>query len=384
MPGAYKVLIFFLIQKTHNLTLLGNIASWQSIAQIIGYFTAIGWSSLILVRVSKTNSKPESVRIFNQISTMSALTLCACSIAILTIGLLLKKTEDAIQICLWLSAWTLYQIPRHYLIALREYRRAIYLDIGVIGCSLLALTAPEEDTSALLAISMLTAGAITFILIQNGKNTKIPPIKYEFKGIEFGLVNLLSGGISLSLVPLASYFEGKDFAGTISLFISISAIALLIPRAISLNQLPKLTKLIGDPQIISSQIPILRRQINLSNIFTTIICTLIISCMTLSLPNTYSVLETILVFTLITLQNTISTASLLDANLLMAKERSACLLKINIHTSATYITLTAGLYLTLIDHAFLYLCFFITALNFYRLYKTRSLAKSIYDCHTAI
>ncbi len=37
MPGGFKVIIFFLIQALYGTEILGNIASWFSLAQILAY-----------------------------------------------------------------------------------------------------------------------------------------------------------------------------------------------------------------------------------------------------------------------------------------------------------------------------------------------------------
>ena len=385
MPGAYKVLIFFLIQQVYGLDVLGNIASWQSIAQILGFFTAIGWSSLVLVRVAKAKTKKDRVEVFNRLAMMGGATLLVSIIGTMLCGVLLDKIEDAIQTSYWLTAWTLYQIPRHYLIALKEYRNALYLDAVVIGLSIYSLaTVPAEHASLWLALSMLAGGVATLCLIQKGVKAASPSFSYEIKGLEFGLVNFLSGGISLSLIPLAAYFEGKVFAGAVSLFISIAGIALLIPRAISLNQLPQLAKSIGDPLALSTHMAPMRRQISQSNVFTSLICMSIGAILLSQLPDSLAVKQLAPVFFLVIVQNTLSTQGLVDANILMAVEKSRSLLEVSAAISVVFFFLTVIMVLVAMDNAFLYLCLIITLLNFYRLSRNRYHAKKIHDSHTAL
>ncbi|PTR21141.1 hypothetical protein [Pseudomonas sp. GV085] len=385
MPGAYKVLIFFLIQYIYDLGTLGTIASWQSIAQIVGFFTAIGWSSLVLVRVAKAETKKDRVEVFNSLSIMGFSTLLVCASGILIIGVLLNMIEEGIQIIYWATAWTFYQIPRHYLIALRVYRKAIAMDVAVIGlsiCTILMVSA--EAASVWLAFSMMAAGLTAFILIQRGSNADRPNLGYEFKGLEFGLANFLSGGVSLSLIPLAAIFESEAFVGIFSLFISTMGIALLIPRAISLNQLPKLAKIVDLPETLTTHIALMRRQISLSNILTSTVCLAIGTIIILRLPETLSFTSVSLTFLLIILQNTLSTQGLIDANILTCREKSRHLLKINIVTSTFFFIITMILIWKPINHAFTYICLTTTILSIYRLNKTRHYANSINDSHAAL
>lgn len=373
MPGAYKVFIFFLIQYIYNIKTLGTIASWQSVAQIIGFFTAIGWSALILVRVAKADTTKERVEIFNRLSFMSAMTLIACCSGVLIFGTIFKNTIDSLQIVYWITAWTLYQVPRHYMIALREYRKAIALDIAVIGlstCSILIVSA--ETASIWLALSMSSAGLIAFLLIQKGSNAdKTNLFGYEIKGLEFGLVNFLSGGISLSLIPLAAILENEAFVGVLSLFISTMGIALLIPRAISLNQLPKLAKIIDSPETLKKHLTLMHRQINLSNMLTSLVC-LAIACTIISkMASTLSLTNVALAFILIIFQNALSTQGMINSNILACMERSRNLLKINITTSIVFFTSTALIMWKPTVHAFIYICLITVMLTIYRLHRTR-------------
>lgn len=376
MPGAYKVFIFFLIQYIYNIKTLGSIASWQSIAQIIGFLTAIGWSALILVRVAKAETTKARVETFNKLSFMSAITLIACCSGVIAFGAIFKNTNDTLQIVYWITAWTLYQVPRHYMIALREYRKAIMLDIVVITfstCSILIV--PAETASKWLAISMSSAGLIAFLLIQKGSNAdRTNLFGYDIKGLEFGLVNFLSGGISLSLIPLAAVLEDEYFVGVLSLFISTMGIALLIPRAISLNQLPTLAKIIDSPETLKTHTTLMRRQITLSNILTSLVCLAIATIIISKIANPLSLTNVALAFGLIILQNALSTQGMINSNILACRERSRNLLEINIRTSIVFFASTGLIISKPTAHAFIYICLIILILTIYRLHRTRHYA----------
>ena len=385
MPGVYKLLILFLIQHFYGLNILGDIASWQSIAQILSYFTAIGWSSLILVRIAKAKTTKERIEEFNRLSMMGGVTLLTVIFSLLLTSSIVENTEDALQITYWLVAWTMYQLPRHYLIALREYRKALLLDATVISLSIFSLIiAQANDASLLLSASMMTGGLASFYFIQKTGKASLPKFNYDIKGLEFGLVNFLSGGISLSLIPLASYFEGKSFAGAISLFISISAIALLLPRAISLNQLPTLANVVHNSAELAQRTRPMRSQIRLSNILTTLACIVIGAIVLVQTKERLAGEKLALCLLLITLQSTVSIQSLVNSNILMAAEKSRLLLKINTITSIVFLSTTMLLHFFLIKNAFLHICIAILVLNLYRLHKTRLYAKPFYDSHPTL
>ena len=378
MPGIYKALTFFLVSKTYGTSILGELASWQAIAQIAGYFTAIGWSTLILVRIPRSSNKEERVDVFNRLTSMGTYTLII-ALAILTItGLVTNEKKSCFQIGLWLSAWTYYQIPRHYFISLKEYRKALTLDSTVIILSVVSLLAPEDRASAFLAMSMLSVGIFSIMVIKNFKLNYISPKAYEIKGLEFGLANMLGGGVSLTLIPLSSYFEGAKFAGELSLFISITAISLLVPRAISLNQLPQISNSLENPKLLEELIPILRKNTRASNIATSIFCIAIIILMASS-PKEHHSLTAICAYLLIAIQNAINIESSIDATLLMAKEKSKQSLQINMHVSLIYFAITSWIYIQRSTYSFILVCILITILSLYRLHKTRHFAKLAYS-----
>ncbi|WP_447746946.1 hypothetical protein [Pseudomonas nicosulfuronedens] len=330
MPGAYKILIFFLLQKKFGLDALGEIASWISTAQILGFFTAIGWGSLILIRVPKLDCEEEKKAEFFKLFIMSITTLTIACTATISIGIIGKQITTAINITLWLVAWSIYQTPRHYLIAEKRYRAAILLDTLVIIISIISLASNNlNEISLLLSIAMTAPG---LILLHTIRPKKLKPclIRFEKKGLEFGLINLLSGGISLSLIPLANHFEGKEFSGCISLFVSTAAIAALIPRAIALSSLSTISRHIKSPKNIQKTIQDAQKSILNSNILTIIGMT-IFSALFMINGQHQSISPVILAasFLLILTQNLANQKSLIASNILMALEDSKKSLKAN-------------------------------------------------------
>lgn len=369
MPGLYKVITFFLIQRVFDIQLLGSISSWQSTAQIIGFLTAIGWSSLILVRIPRLELHTDRARCFNELVAMGLATLVIFSSLIVSAGYLLGKTTDSVQITSWLIAWTLYQLPRHYYIALKSYKSALSVDIFVTILSLVCLSLSDEDNiSAMLALSMALGGLISLISIQAGKDGIPKKINYDIKGIEFGLTNLMSGGISLAMIPLATLLGGESLAGIMSLFLSITAVSMLIPRSISLIQLPEISKNIDNKETLLSSISSSRRNIFLSNIFTTIFNIFVLIYTLQNSTGEITTSETAIILALLLIQNIISIQSITDSNILISKEHSREVMKINTKTFIAFCTTSTLIYQLQLEHSVAILTLALAAINVYRLY----------------
>lgn len=247
MPGLYRVLAFIGIQKVYSLSDLGRAASAFSIAQILAFFTAIGWASLILVRVPAARDRDDRVQRFYELLRMAVVSLLLLGAGVVIWTQLFQPDVSALEIALIMLGWTLYQLTRHYFLALREYRRVIAYDVVLLAATAVYVVSCRRmgATAGLpLGAALATVGAL--MLINIGRPGNIPFWgTFEPKGLEFGFTNFLSGGVALSLVPIANFTDGAQFAGVISLVASFSAISALIPRAISMYRLPELSKLVG-------------------------------------------------------------------------------------------------------------------------------------------
>lgn len=247
MPGLYRVLAFIGVQKIYSLSDLGRAASAFSVAQILAFFTAIGWTTLILARVPAAHCREDGVQRFYELVQMAAISLVAFAVGIVLWAWAFPSEVSGLETGVIMAGWTFYQVTRHYFVALREYRRIIAYDLFllaataayVVGCHDFGIAAGFP-----LGLALLTTGAL--ILVNIGRPQKfLRATTFEFKGLEFGFNNFLSGGVALSLVPIANFTEGAHFAGVVSLVVSFSAICALIPRAISLYRLPELSKLVS-------------------------------------------------------------------------------------------------------------------------------------------
>lgn len=251
MPGFYRVIAFIGIQRVYSLGDLGRAASAFSVAQILAFFTAIGWASLILVRIPAARDRSERTQRFYELIRMGGVSVALIGAGVLLWARFFGRNVSGPEIVAILSGWTLYQLSRHYFLAQREYRRVIVYDLIlllvtaalVVGLHGLGATAGWP-----LGLALATVGGLMLLNIGLPQQ-RLGGWTFEFKGLEFGFTNFLSGGVALSLVPIANLTDGARFAGVISLIASFSAISALIPRAISMYRLPEMSRLvsIGKP-----------------------------------------------------------------------------------------------------------------------------------------
>ncbi|MGR5066514.1 hypothetical protein [Photobacterium sp. DNB22_13_2] len=367
LPGGYKVLLFLALQYFFGIGVLGHIASWFSIAQILSYFSAIGWCTLILVRVPKLSNEKDRVTEFNKLALMSFTLLSIIITGMLLVGKFMNLSSETSSIIFLLVGWSTYQLPRHYFLALRHYRKIIAFDVVLIILTLSSICfVPDSSVSKVIGFNLLIISIASYIFIYN-KQAKFKFSKPEFKGVEFGFTNFLTGGITLSIIPIAKFFEGEELAGIISIFITITAISLLLPRAISLNQLPLLSASISDKVKSLNLTKVMVRDVRVVNVVTNLINVgIALVILYLYSPEQYYY-KLGLVFLLLIIQSFINTLSLVDSNVIMAAEQSRTSLLINLKSSLIFFSVVITLIFYPTELSFTIVCLVLIFSSLYRL-----------------
>ncbi|WP_144148432.1 hypothetical protein [Paraburkholderia sp. BCC1884] len=266
-PGLYRVVTFFAVQHIYSLAELGHVASNLSIAQMAGFFTAIGWATLIMVRLPGALDRRTAVDTFYPLAGMALVTTLAVTSASIALALSGLIRFDAWGLIPLLLGWTAYQVARHYFVAQRRYRTAVAFDMALMASSgwllwLCQRHGLSPSCALASAFGITAAGMLTTIgMPSRGASLKT----FDVKGLQFGLTNFLSGGISLVFVPLATFMCGASFAGMLSLLASVTAVGMLLPRAISMAQLPELAKRRKAGRQLDDTLRDMRRSINWSN-----------------------------------------------------------------------------------------------------------------------
>ncbi|WP_241300148.1 hypothetical protein [Burkholderia stabilis] len=344
-PGLYRVLTFWLIQRICSLDELGHAASNLSIAQMIGFFTAIGWATLILVRVPASDGKLAARGAFYALVSMAGWTAVAATLACMLVSAtgLVEFDLGGVVALMW--GWTGYQLARHFFVSYRRYRITIAFDCLLIAGSCAALWVGARhgaSASLCLAVSLVAVAVAMFAAIG-------APVRHAFsmridvKGLQFGLTNFLSGGIALVIVPAANAMCGASFAGMLSLFSSLTSVGNLLPRAISIAQLPELVKRKKDKAPLDATLGAMRRNIDLSNLVVLVANLVMVVGLTyrygLGDNGAYAVLAG---GVLLAIQCAAGVLGVVSSNVMMVFEQSAATARINIGTSVLFIALLGG------------------------------------------
>ncbi len=372
MPGAYKVIIFLLIEILLGATVLGQTASLFSTAQILAFFTAIGWSSLILVRLPKLNDRKVLVEEFNSLFAMGMILYCGLLPIIMLFGYYFFSLEMILEFLALSLAWSLYQFPRHYLLSLKEYLKLIVLDLLIILFTLVVIFTSKNAIFS-ISIPLFVSSLIAICLINYSSGARIRLKWPERKGIEFGFNNFLSGGLVLSIIPAAQLLTGAEFAGLISVFIAITAVSLLIPRAISLSQLPQLTKVGDDKVALLEMSQNMHRQISLFNWLTLILNILIAFIVSFYFTGNVYPIE-IISMSFIVFSAFFANKTLVYSNILMVNESSQKLLLITFKVAAIYFFALMLIVNNISEFSFLILTVIFLFCNMYRFLLAKKVA----------
>jgi hypothetical protein len=198
------------------------------------------------------------------------------------------------------------------------------------------------SASLCLALSLIVAAVAMFVAI--GVPTRgVFSTRLDMKGLQFGLTNFLSGGIALVTVPAAKAMCGASFAGMLSLFVSATAIGNLLPRAISIAQLPDLVKRKKDKVPLDTTLGAMRRDIGLSNLVVLVVNLAMVAGLTYRVGMDGADRYTTLAGgVLLAIQCAAGVLGVVGSNVMMAFEKSAVTARINIGTSALFIALLGG------------------------------------------
>lgn len=343
-PGLYRLVTFFSVQHIYSLADLGHVAMSMSIAQMVGFFTAIGWATLILVRLPGLDEKQGAVDTFYPLVSMAGMTTLAITcvaIVLLRSGLIDFDILGFLPI-LW--GWTAYQIGRHYFVARKRYRTAVIFDLMLMATSgMLLLTWKQYHMSSSYALASalgITAVVMFMTIGLPSRGTLLGG--FDVKGLQFGLTNFLSGGISLVFVPAATLMCSASFGGMLSLLGSVTAVGILIPRAISMAQLPELArrKLKGLP--VDSTLQGMQRSIGWSNGVVLVVNAIVVVGATVwRVHDNGERAVLILAGFLLAIQCAVGMMGIVGSSVMMAFERGGDAAKINVATTGIFAALCA-------------------------------------------
>jgi hypothetical protein len=249
-PGGQRLLHFMLIQTLCGTEALGRFANDLSIAMMLGLFSAVGWSALILARVPVADAGRTAPVMLGLARGALLFTLLAC----LPLPLLAWAgwVFEPGWTALLLAGWTAYTLIRHYGLALGCYRALLIMEVLVVlalagGLALFGAAHPVTAYAA-LAIPTAVMGALGLIVLvgrarADGGVAPLPAGTAR-TAAEQAALNLVSAGMSMILVPLTVQVAGQGYGGLVALIGSMTSVLLLFPRALTFNALPALARVV--------------------------------------------------------------------------------------------------------------------------------------------
>ena len=326
------------IEAMYGLGVLGQFSNDISIVSLLMFFSAIGWTNLILVWVPPAK-EIERFQIIHML-VRNAIPICAIGGVIIgVLGFLGLAFEPGFMILL-LIGWSGYQFIRHYLLSLKNYQLLFAIDITniVITMTLLVLLCNGSDGPYIaMAASLvaITIGMLSYVyskLARTGFGLDKKRQKAMRIGLEYGIANFMSAGMSLLLAPTTVHILGKPYGGLVGLVTNFLGIILLFPRAISFYYFPELAKLDKlSTQNFFSQYRKFQRFLNLSLLIGTLGALLIVGIAGVLIYSEASSLDSaIWIFFLLLLNTVITQIAVPDSNRLVIKQQSRFMAEINI------------------------------------------------------
>ena len=247
-PGGQRLLHFALVQAVCGTEALGRFANDLSIAMMLGLFSAVGWSALVLARVPVAAAGHSAAVMLGLARGAGLFTLLAC------LGLPLLAWGGWVfepgWTALLLAGWTAYTLARHYGLALACYRRLLVLETVLVALLLAGLGLFGEGRPwlayAALAVPTALLGAAALVMLAlsaRGGDARLPAGSLRTAS-EQAALNFLSGGMSMVLVPCTVQVAGEAYGGLVALIGSLTSVLLLFPRALSFNALPTLARVV--------------------------------------------------------------------------------------------------------------------------------------------
>lgn len=269
-PGLQRILQLALVQHFAGAEQLGRFASDVAIINLIGLFTAIGASALLMTRVPALRGARQSQLLLGVAARAAGATLLGALVlgGLGAAGLVF----DAPQSIVLLAGWSGYQLYRHFLLARQRYRRIVLLEslLIVAMAAIMALPIGAPATLAYLSFG-LPSLALTLLMLavaardlgRAGYRWLVPQRRVLATSAEFALINLISGGMQMMLVPLCVQLAGPRYGGLLGLLASGLNVLVLFPRALSLNNLPLLARAVqaGETDVVARTLKRFRSQL---------------------------------------------------------------------------------------------------------------------------
>ncbi|HND24276.1 MAG TPA: hypothetical protein PK229_08160 [Rhodocyclaceae bacterium] len=249
-PGGQRLLHFMLVQMACGTEALGRFANDLAIAMMLGLFSAVGWSALVLARVPVAPAGRSAPVMLGLARGVAVFTALAClPLPLLAWG---GWVFEPGWTALLLAGWTAYTVARHYGLALGAYRVLLVVETLVVallaaGLLIFGRAHPVMAWAAFAVPTALLGALAVLVLIRRARDQggAAPlPAGSARTAAEQAALNFVSGGMSMILVPCTVQVAGEAYGGLVALIGSVTSVLLLFPRALSFNALPALARVV--------------------------------------------------------------------------------------------------------------------------------------------
>lgn len=248
LPGVQALVTLWLVARFADLKTVGQVAGDIGVANFLGFFTAIGWSALLLVRLPRLRPARQA-QLWLAILPRAALQWLLALPLLWLLGRfgVLASWEGA---ALYLVGWSGYQLARHFALANRAFGWLVAGECACIGAAAAGIAL--SDRSAFQVLLCLAAPAAVWLLAFAGwavwycRGCGIRcriPVRSGWKVSQaMGLTNAMSGGTATLLPPLVRTACGDLYSGMLGAVLAMLKVLLLFPRALSFQELAPLTR----------------------------------------------------------------------------------------------------------------------------------------------
>lgn len=257
MPGVQKLAALFFVGYCLTPELLGRFVNDIFIVQIAAIFSASSWAGVLMVDIHKY--RRGGLLFYARVQGYACL-YCIPLSGILMLLYHFGWLQDVCGSILFLFAFTLYQIWRHYMLAFHRYAMIVCFDSVILaGSGLLAFVARYYPGAVLLLQALPYLLPVLSIRV-------FPSFRLggrlHTRALQQGFANFSTSSMPLFIAPVAYKLLNPSYTAVIGIFTNIANVILLIPRSMAFHEIPALAKVYNDKIQLSKVFRRYQRSVN--------------------------------------------------------------------------------------------------------------------------
>lgn len=250
LPGVTKLMAIYFVQLSAGSEVLGKLLSDLNIISMFTFFTAIGWASLLIIRVAMEKDRLSRYQIFNGI-LLKVIPVFFLSLVVILVMQIYSIFHYLDLACLYLFVYSVYQLTRHFYFGCADPRSLFILEVVIaaltitygIFASLLDLGLLAVFVAPILFATLIDVFFWQVSLKQNSRKFFGHLDLDSRKAYEFGFANLASGGVYMLLVPIVGLYLSPSYSALVGVLVTLIGFVLIVSRTFTNFYLPVLAKL---------------------------------------------------------------------------------------------------------------------------------------------